>query len=184
MDNGASLCRRFLNGDESAFREITDAYKDNLIFFINRYVHNISVSQELAEDTFVEFYIHKKRFNYSSSLKTYLFTIGRNKAVSYLRKSARNADNAYETAEDKADEKTLEDEFITKERSAALHRALDKLPEDYRTVLHLIYFENMSYDEAGMVMKKSNKQITNLAYRAKNSLREILGKESIFIENE
>ena len=38
--------------------------------------------------------------------------------------------------------------------------------------------------EAGAVMKKSNKQITNLVYRAKNSLREILGKESIFDENE
>ena len=43
-----------------------------------------------------------------------------------------------------------------------------------RTVVYLIYFENMSYDEAARVMKKSKKQVDNLLYRAKNQLRTIL----------
>ncbi len=174
MDNGESSYRRFLDGDESAFREILDMYSENLIFFINRYVNNISIAQELSEDVFVEILLHKKRYNFKTSLKTYLFTIGRNKAVSYLRRCARKPEYAYEYIENEADRKNIEDEFIKKEQERELHKALERLNEDYKTVLHLVYFENMSADETASVMKKNKKQIENLLYRAKQALRKEL----------
>ncbi len=177
MDNGESSYRRFLNGDESAFREILDMYSENLIFFINRYVNNISVAQELSEDVFVEILLHKRRYNFKTSLKTYLFTIGRNKAVSYVRRCARKPEYAYEYIENEADRKNLEDEFIRKEQERELHEALERLNNDYKTVLHLIYFENMSANEAASVMKKNKKQIENLLYRAKQALRKELESE-------
>ena len=177
MDNGESSYRRFLDGDESAFREILDLYSENLIFFINRYVNNISVAQELSEDVFVEILLHKKRYNFKTSLKTYLFTIGRNKAVSYVRRCARRPEYAYEYIENEADRKSIEDEFIRKEQERKLHEALERLNSDYKTVLHLIYFEDMSADEAAAVMKKNKKQIENLLYRAKQALRKELESE-------
>lgn len=177
MDNGESSYRRFLDGDESAFREILDMYSENLIFFINRYVNNISVAQELSEDVFVEILLHKKRYNFKTSLKTYLFTIGRNKAVSYVRRCARRPEYAYEYVENEADRKSIEDEFIRKEQERELHEALERLNSDYKTVLHLIYFEDMSADEAAAVMKKNKKQIENLLYRAKQALRKELESE-------
>ena len=78
----------------------------------------------------------------------------------------------------KAVQGILEDEFIRKERERELHEALGRLHEDYRTVLHLIYFEDMSYEQAGRIMKKNIKQIENLAYRARISLRKELEKEA------
>ena len=178
MDNGESSYRRFLNGDERAFSEIIGMHKDNLIFFINRYVRNIAVAEELAEDVFAELLIHKRRYNFKTSLKTYIFTIGRNKAVSYVRKCVRHPECAYEYIENESDRRSLEDEFIQGERERELHEALNKLNEDYRTVLHLIYFEEMSYAQAAKVMKKNTKQIENLVYRARNSLKKELGKEA------
>ncbi len=178
MDNGESSYRRFLDGDESAFGEILDMYSENLIFFINRYVRNVSIAQELSEDVFVELLIHKRRYNFKTSLKTYLFTIGRNKAVSYLRKCQRHPEFAYEYIETESDRISLEDEFIKKEQERLLHNALNRLNDDYRTALHLIYFEDMSYDQAGKVMKKSRKQIENLVYRAKQTLKKELEKEA------
>ncbi|MBQ4626237.1 MAG: RNA polymerase subunit sigma-24, partial [Clostridia bacterium] len=74
MDNGESSYRRFLDGDEKAFSEIMDMHKNNLIFFINRYVCNVSVAEELAADVFAELLIHKRRYNFKTSLKTYIFT--------------------------------------------------------------------------------------------------------------
>ena len=177
MDNGESSYRRFLDGDEKAFGEILDMYSENLIFFINRYVNNISVAQELSEDVFVEVLLHKRRYNFKTSLKTYLFTIGRNKAVSYVRRCARKPEYAYEYIENEADRKNLEDEFIKREQERALHEAIEKLNEDYKTVLHLVYFENMSNNEAAKVMKKSKKQIENLLYRAKQVLKKELESE-------
>ncbi len=178
MDNGESSYRRFLDGDESAFGELLDMYSENLIFFINRYVGNVAIAQELSEDVFVDLIIHKRRYNFKTSLKTYIFTIGRNKAVSYLRRCARRPEHAYEYIETESDRKSLEDEFLKKERARELHAALDKLNEDYKTVLHLVYFEDMSNSEAARVMKKNKKQIENLLYRAKHALKKELEKEA------
>ena len=178
MDNGESSYRRFLNGDERAFSEIIGLHKDNLIFFINRYVRNIAVAEELAEDVFVEILLHKRRYNFKYSLKTYIFTIARNIAVSYVRKCARNPEFAYDYIENESDAKNLEDEFSHKEDVRALHEALGRIPQDYRTALHLIYFEDMSYEQAGRVMKKNRKQIENLVYRAKIALRKEMEKEA------
>lgn len=178
MDNGESSYRRFLDGDESAFGELLDMYSENLIFFINRYVHNVAVAQELSEDVFVELLIHKRRYNFKTSLKTYIFTIARNKAVDYIRKCARHPECAYEYIETESDRLTIEDEFLKKEQERELHKAIDKLNDDHKTVLHLIYFEDMSYEQAGKVMKKKRKQIENLVYRAKQALRKELTKEA------
>ena len=46
---------------------------------------------------------------------------------------------------------------------------------------HLIYFENMTYDEAAKVMKKNRKQVDNLLYRGKKELGIILGKDGELI---
>ena len=58
-----------------------------------------------------------------------------------------------------------------------LSRAMSQLPQDMREALHLVYFEEMSYDEASRVMKKSIKQLDNLLYRGKKELFVLLGEE-------
>lgn len=66
---------------------------------------------------------------------------------------------------------------MSDERKRIVHNAIEKLSDDMRVVIHLIYFEEMTYDEAAKVMKKNRKQIDNLLYRAKKELRTILGKD-------
>ncbi|MEG2054593.1 MAG: sigma factor-like helix-turn-helix DNA-binding protein, partial [Oscillospiraceae bacterium] len=54
-----------------------------------------------------------------------------------------------------------------------------QLPPDYKEVLYLLYFENLSYKEAAEIMKKTEKQIANLVCRGKLALRPILEKEGM-----
>ena len=89
MKNGAGSYRRFLDGDESAFDDLLALYQENLIFFINRYVHNITVAEDLAADVFLDLIVHKHRYNFKTSLKTYLFMIGRSRALNYLKREGR-----------------------------------------------------------------------------------------------
>ena len=173
MDNGASSYRRFLDGDESAFDEILDLYKDSLIFFLCRYVESIAIAEEIAADTFALLITKPEKYDFSQSLKTYLFTVGRNRALDHLRRQNRwrilPLEEAVELPGNDGD--TPELLFLKRERDRALHRALERLAPDYRTALHLVYFEDLSYEEAGQVLKKSRKQIENLVYRGKNALR-------------
>ena len=93
MDNELinSCYKRFVAGEKEAFAKIVDEFREGLIYFINRYVNNMDVAEDLSEDVFVELLINPKRYNFTTSLKTYLFTIGRNKAVDYIRKNRRIA---------------------------------------------------------------------------------------------
>ena len=184
MDNGASSYRRFIDGDRSAFEELVDLYREPLIFFIYRYTENLEAAEDLAEDVFVELIIHPERYNFRASLKTYIFAIGRNKVVDYLRKCSRFILAGEENLAELADLKTLEDHVIRGEESRQLSRALGGIKEEYRTALHLVYIEELSYDEAGEIMKKSQKQVENLVYRGKKAAKAILEKERVNFEDQ
>ena len=81
-----------------------------------------------------------------------------------------------------SDESNLEQSYIREERKILVHKALAKLPADYRSVLWLVYFEEFTPKEAGVILKKSSRQMKNLLYRAKQSLRLELEKEGFTYE--
>lgn len=178
MDNGASSYRRFLDGDESAFDEIMKELFDNLVFFIDRYVHDVHAAEGIAIDAFSDLVVNKHRYNFKVTLKTYLFMLGRSRALNYI-KHRKVIDFVELTEADKAssEQETLEEIVLADERKRVVNNALNSLPDDMRIVIHLIYFEDLSYDEAAKVMKKNRKQVDNLLYRAKKELRIILGKD-------
>ena len=177
MDTVASSYRRYLGGEENAFDEVVKALFDPLVFFIDRYVHDPAAAEDIAIDAFTELIVHKHRYNFKVQLKTYLFMIGRSRALNYLKHRTRLAETELEEADHADDRLTLEEQYIRSERHRLLHEAMDQLPEDMRTAVHLIYLEDLSYEEAARVMKTSRKQVDNLLYRAKKELRIILAKD-------
>ncbi len=178
MDNAASSYRRFLDGDEAAFDEIIKGLFDHLVFFIDRYVQDTHAAEDIAIDAFSDLVVHKSRYNFRVTLKTYLFMIGRSRALNYIKKRNRLITTELSEAESAvADRVSLEEHLLQSERNRMLNRALAALPKDMRAAIHLVYFEELSYEEAAMVMKKNKKQVDNLLYRAKSMLRTSLGKE-------
>ena len=85
MDNGASSYRRFLDGDESAFNEIMEELFRSLVFFINGYVHDIHAAEDIAIDAFSDLVVHRHRYNFKVTLKTYVFMLGRSRALDYIK---------------------------------------------------------------------------------------------------
>ena len=178
MDNGASSYRRYLDGDEAAFDELLRLYRDNLTFFINRYVHDLDAAEDIAIDTFMYLIVHRLRYNFRTPLKTYLFMIARSRALDYLKhRSKITTVEISEVEGTLTDGITLEELILLDERKQMLNRALKQLPEDMQLAAHLVYFEDLTYDDAARVMKKNRKQVANLLYRAKEKLRAILGKD-------
>lgn len=179
MINGENSYKRYLEGDESAFNEVLELYFNNLTLFINGYFGDVHASEDVAVDTMLELIVHKKRFDFRSSLKTYLFAIARHKALDYLKKHRRVLPVSSDEIEI-ADRSSLEADVIESDEKRRLHTAILKLDADLRTALHLVYIEGMSYKEASGIMKKSAKQLDNLIARAKKELK----KELIFDEKE
>ncbi len=183
MDNGACSYRRFLSGDDKGIVEIVSEYKDGLILYLDGYVNNIYIAEELAEDTFFRLITKKPKFKGQSSFKSWLYAIGRNIAVDYLRKNGKNTITPIEDMESYlSDQKNLESSYIKTESRSILHKALDSLNTDYKTVLWLSYFEDFSNSEISVALKKNDRQVRNLLYRAKQALKEKLSKEGFDFE--
>lgn len=178
MDNGACSYRRFLDGDESSFDEIMKELFHGLVFFVDRYVHDVHAAEDIAIDAVSDLIVHKHRYNFKVTLKTYLYMIGRSRALDYIKhRKVIEFTELTEETEVSSEEKTLEEQVLTEERKRVVNTAIEKLPEDMRVVIHLIYFEEMTYEEAAKVMKKNLKQVDNLLYRAKKELRILLGED-------
>ena len=183
MDNGASSYRRFLDGDDNGFVEIIRGYKDGLILFLDSFVRNLSIAEDLAEDTFVKLGIKKPYFSGKSSFKTWLYAIGRNVAVDYIRKESKRSEVSIDEYMDLADRQTLEDAYLKEETKIVIHQALGKLKSEYRQVLWLTYFEEFSNKETAKIMRKSVHNTETLIYRAKQSLKQELIKEGFTYED-
>ena len=183
MENGASSYRRFLDGDDNGFVEIVRDHKDGLILYLNSFVDNIPLAEELAEDTFVKIGIRKPRFSGRSSFRTWLYAIGRNVAIDHLRKESRRRTEPIDSHADIADLESLENAYISQEEKIAVHRAMGYLRAEYRQVLWLTYFEGFSNRETARIMKKSVHSVETLLYRARQSLKKILETEEYFNED-
>ena len=178
MDNGASSYRRFLDGDESAFDDIVNELFQKLVFFVNGYVHDVHTAEDIAIDVFSDLISNRRKYNFKVTLKTYLFMLGRSRALDYIKH--RRVVNFVELSvvENVPDDRrSLEEIVLTDEKKRIVNNALSKLRTDMREVIHLIYFEDMTYEQTAKVMKKSRKQVDNLLYRAKKELRIILGED-------
>ena len=149
MDNGASSYRRFLDGDESAFNDIMKELFHGLVFFINRYVHDTHAAEDIAIDAFSDLVVHRHRYNFKVTLKTYLYMVGRSRALDYIKH--RKVVDFVELSEAQNltdDGKTLEEIVLADERKQVVNAAIAQLPEDMRVAAHLVYFEGMTYEEA------------------------------------
>ena len=184
MDNGAESYRRFLQNDDTAFVEIIRDYKDGLILYLNGFVNNILTAEELTEDVFFKLVTKKPRFNEKSSFKTWLYTIGRNTAVDYLRRNSKQKEVSAEEIREIEDEwLILEQSYIKQEKLLYIHRTLEKLKPEYKQVLWLVYFEDFSQKETAKIMKKSVHSVETLVYRARLALKAELEKGGFIYED-
>ena len=178
MDNGASSYRRFLDGDDNVITEIVENYKDGLILYLNGYVKNIFVAEELTEDTFFRLMIKKPKYSGKSTFKSWLYAIGRNVAVDYIRHNSKILNVPIDDVENYLiEEQSLEQSYIKEENKIIVNKALNELIPEYRNVLWLTYFEEFSNKETAIILKKTERQIKNLLYRARKALKSKLEKE-------
>lgn len=103
----------------------------------------------MAQDVFVYLLIHKENYDFNYSLKTYLFTIAKTKALNYLKREKRivqiNENDVY-------DVQTLEDRVFLNERKNNLKKAIMQLKPDYQRAVYLADIEELSYKEIGQIL--------------------------------
>ena len=171
---GAELYGRFLAGDDESFTTLVKTYRNALTGFIANIICNETDAEDIAIDAFAILMSRKKKLNENVSFKTFLFSIGKNLSFKYLRKNRKKPlllNEAFEDGWVITGSPSVEDDFFSELDKKRLSACMRQLKPDHRSVLHLLYFEGLSYAEAGQVMGKTEGQIRGLASRAREKLK-------------
>ena len=163
-----------------SFKKLILKYKNNLIYFLLKYVKNIEVAEDISQDVFVYLLVNKKKYDFKYSFKAYLFLIGKSRALNYLKKEKKKKEIIEKTKIEV--EPSLENYIFKNEVNEKLLKELKNLKPDYRDVIYLTNFESLSYKEAGKILGKSEKQIKSLLYNAKQSLKNNLERKGFKYE--
>lgn len=177
MSTDEELYRQYLRSDETGLETLMKKYGDPLTLYINGYLHDVHEAEDLMIEVFSYLFTKKPHIR-DGGFKAYLYKAARHMALRH--KSRRRLLFSLDGLTDEPDGQTLVEEVVhTKERDQILHFCMAELKPDYREALYLTYFEGMSYLQAAEVMRKSEKQITNMVYRGKERLRGLLEREGI-----
>ena len=176
------LYNRFINGDENAFNIIVEKYRKSLISFVYKLTKDIEVAEDITQEVFVYIYKTKKEYDFKYTLKTYLFTTAKSRAINYLN-SRKKEIPFEETNISKIYDDGLDDYLIKKEDKDYLLKNIDTLKEDYKIVIHLRDFEGFKYEEIAEILNKTIPQTKMLLYRARKSLKTKIKNDKEYIKN-
>lgn len=171
---------RFFRGETQAIAEIAQTYRLGLTLFINGYVRDMETAEDLASETFATLLIKRPKIKNQSSFKTYLYSMGKNAALGWLRKNKKRVDLESVLVVNTTNNPEIT--LIEEEQRKMIYSALLQIKEEYRSVLFLRYYEDLKIEEIVFIIKKNKKQVYNLLQRAKSALKEILEKEGVVNE--
>lgn len=174
---------RFVEGDERALLELIGEYREGLTMYLNSYVHDLNAADELCGEVFIRLVLKKPKFCGRSSFKTFLYGVGRNLALQYLRRNRNQKTVTFEDDLEIVSDANPVRAVLDDERKTALHRALAKIKREYAEVLWLTYFEELSIKEIARIMKKSPSAVKSLSHRARQALKAELEKEGFSYED-
>lgn len=183
LNNDEALYRQSFGKDQSAAEKLVERYGDSLTFYVNGYIHDIQDAEDIMIDAFALMFVKMRPVGRTGSFKAYLYKTARNLAVRH-KKGRRIFINIDDVAFELKNDDKAEADIIRNERDRQLYGALERLKTEYQEVLYLIYFQDMSYREAGAVMGKSESQVTKLVYRGKQRLKSILEEEGFVYEDD
>lgn len=170
-----TLYKAFLEGDISGFEELVLRHRHNLVYFIMQYLKDFQSSEDIAQEVFAYIYLHPDRYLTKYEFKTYLFMLGKRRAIDYLRKH-RRVDMVSVEEVQLEDVKSLEEIIYRNENSAAIREALKEMKPEYSQAIILLYLNGFSLTETAAIMDKPVSSVKVLSHRAKNKLKQILLK--------
>jgi RNA polymerase sigma-70 factor (ECF subfamily) len=168
------LIRRISTGDQAAVEILFSRYQVRVYRFILRKVRSEAVAEELTNEVFMEVWRHASRFEGRSSLSSWILGIAHNRAVSSLRKR-REAELDEDYAGRIADDADNPEVTSQKADKGALLRAcMERLSDEHRTIIDLVYYHEMSVAEVADVVGIPQNTVKTRMFYARKKLSELL----------
>ena len=174
-----ALVARILEGDRDRFTELVRRYEKRLVNYVYRITHRYEEAHDLAQEIFVKVYLALDRYDPKYQFSTWLFRIAQNASIDALRKkSLPEVPLSRPTEDEPQKEREFADTGISpyralknKQLAAAINKAVGNLPPDYRELIQLRHFAELSYEEIATMKKLPLGTVKNKLFRARNLLK-------------
>lgn len=171
-DKNSILLERLKNNDQQALKTIFDEHYPTVYKAIYRLVNDQGISQELAQNVFIQFWEKRHKIQITGVLGAYLRRMGINQALEQLRRKKHEIREISEA--DSGITTSAEDIYMDGELQAQINKAVETLPDRCKTVFVLSRFEQLSHKEIGQKLNISPKTVENQISIALKSLKKLL----------
>ena len=179
-----ALVSRILEGDRDRFTELAKRYEKRVVNYVYRITHRYEEAHDLTQEIFVKVFVALDRYDPKYQFSTWLFRIAQNTAIDALRKKSIVEVPISKPATG-GDDDTKDREFAdtgvspyralkNKQLADAIDKAVHELPLDYRELIQLRHFAELSYEEIASMKKLPLGTVKNKLFRARNMLKETL----------
>lgn len=176
VDPDRELVDRFQHGERGAFDQLVKRHQKGVYRIVRRYVRSDADAADVSQQVFVRAFKGLGSFRGAASVRSWLYRIGINCALSWLRDHKRELPS--EIADDALTEPHASPgRLLDGEQSVRLRAAIAKLPPKQKLVLELRVFDDLAFKEvAELAACSENTAKVNFHYAVKR-LRELLGAE-------
>ncbi len=149
-----------------AMQELFEKYQDNLYIIAFNVCKNAEDAKDVVQDTFIQYYSLKKEFESEQHIRAWLIRVAINKA--------KNVNHTFWRRNKVPLEDYMETLVFQSPESEELFETVMNLPEKYRIVIHLFYYEDYSVREIAGILKLSDSNVKVRLSRGRMLLREQL----------
>ena len=183
-DDERPLVARLRAGEQEAYREIVDAYRDRIITVVARVAGPGADAEDLAQDAFLKAFAALDRFDGRSALFTWIYRIAVNTARDWVdyrrRRPVVPLEGTFGGPSEPVDQGIPPGELAERdELRAAVREAVERLAEPFRTTLILREMEGHSYEEVAEILGVSIGTVESRLFRARVKLRALLEQQGV-----
>jgi len=169
-----------VKGKTELFSVIIDRYQSKVFSTAFHYTHDQEEARDLTQEIFIKLYNNLQKYKGKASFSTWLYRIAVNRCIDWTRKKKPQTVSAisdgseeeldiYDTIADSGG--GPEEDLIKQENAVYLRKLVESLPEIYKTVIILYYFEDFSPQEISEIVGVPKRTIETRLFRGKNLLK-------------
>lgn len=192
LDEIKDLVERSQKKDKEAFSRLFDFYYDKIIRYVFRRTLDVEYSKDITSNVFLKALDNIESFKWRNGINSFnawIFKIATNEVNQYFRKQNRykliidDPEIRFNLKDESNLSLEIEKKIDNDKYLMILNKAIKELKPIYQDIIHLRYFEEMSYDEISEVLKKNESTVRVYAKRAIEELEKILEKDAVNFTN-
>jgi len=184
--NDFNLVSRAKDGDQKAYAELMQRYKDSIYFMALKMVNNKDDAMDLTVETFGKAFENLEKYKPDFAFSTWLFRIATNNCIDFIRKKKLNVVSLHTLSEEDGEEKHMqvpadvlnpEESSIKKQESEKLKNIVEQLPIRYRKLIILRYYDEQSYEEIAQQLDIPLGTVKAQLFRARDLMANIINRK-------